>query len=430
MKKTIGVIGLWHLGCVLCAAWYRLGNKVIGFDYDKERVDRLNNGEPPLFEPNLSETLSRGLLEKSVRFSTDLRQLAECDCIFLSYDTPVSEDDSSDTSILTKSVSDVSSVMKNDSVLIVSSQSPAGFCRQLRDHLKNANTSLELACSPENLRLGEAIDCYLNPGRIILGTAAPEAEKKCRALFSCIQAEIVSMNLESAEMVKHGINSFLSSSIVFANQLADLCEMTGARIADVIRGMKTDPRIGSKAYLSPGIGFSGGTLGRDLKVLDRINEENCGDAKLFGMVHRMNGERKHSIVRRIRNILGGVKAKKICFLGITYKPGTSTLRRSLPLEIVRLLLKDGAVVSVFDPKADYSELTARDPFLIAGNIPEAADAADMLVLATEWSEFKRFDWAPVAKTMRRPVFFDTRNFLDKKTLSACGFQYFSIGESG
>jgi UDPglucose 6-dehydrogenase len=427
MQKTIGVIGLWHLGCVLSASWYKLGNRVVGFDYDAARIQNLNQGIPPLYEPELQETIQQGLADGRIAYSDNAGSLSDCDYIFLAYDTPVGDNDSSDTTILERSVRDAAAVMKPGAVLIVSSQSPAGFCRVLRDHLKKADASLDIAYSPENLRLGEAIACYLNPGRIILGTADPNTEAKCGDLFSQIRADLIAMNLESAEMVKHGINAFLSTSIVFANHLADLCEMTGGRIEDVLRGLKTDPRIGPRAYLSPGIGFSGGTLGRDLQVMDGINERNGGAASLFGVVHRLNKERKHTILDRVERILGGLEGKTIGILGLTYKPGTSTLRRSLPLEIAVLLATGGARLRAYDPKADYSELTGPAVFETAASLPEAATHADLLVLLTEWPEFRTFDWPSVLSLMKSPVIFDTKNSLDGQALARAGFQYHSIG---
>lgn len=428
MNQSIGVMGLWHLGCVLCASWYKLGKNVVGFDYDEERIEKLNKGIPPLFEPYLAETIQEGLLKKSLEFSSNVDALSKCDFIFLSYDTPVLDDDSSDTSILEKSIKDVRYVMKKGAVLIVSSQSPVGFCTEMRNVLREKDKSLDLAYSPENLRLGEAIECYLNPGRIILGTECSEAEQKCKTLFSEISGDVLAMNLESAEMVKHGINSFLSTSIVFANHLADICELSGARIDDVVRGIKSDPRIGQKAYLSPGIGFSGGTLGRDLKVLDNINQNNNGYATLFGSIHRLNTERKLSIIRRVDKLLGGSGKHTIGVLGLTYKPGTSTLRRSLPLEIINLFIERGYIVNAYDPKADYEELEEKPKFNIASDIPSTADSADILILFTEWNDFKVYDWEKIPLKMNRPIFYDTKSFLDEQTMRSFGFEYYSVGK--
>ncbi len=427
-SKKIGVIGLWHLGSVLCASWAKLGFKVVGFDYDKECVNNLSKGIPPVFEPNLSETIKKFVEKGSLNFSNRLDDLNKCDFIFLSYDTPVSENDSSDLTILEESVNDIKNIMKNNSILIVSSQSPAGYCSILRKILKDQNDSLELAYSPENLRLGEAIECYLNPGRIILGIPNKNTEKKCLSLFKNITDNIITMNLESSEMVKHGINSFLANSVVFSNNLSDLCEKTGANIDDVVSGMKSDPRIGKKAYLSPGIGFSGGTLGRDLKVLEKINQDSLGLAPIFGFIHKTNIERKEIIKDKVLKILNDCNGKNIGILGLTYKPGTSTLRRSLPLEIVNLLIDEKVLVKVYDPKADYSELRDKPKFTIANNIEEVSVDSDILVLFTDWPEFQDCDWLQIKNLLNKAIIFDTKNFLNSTLLEEKGFKYYSLGK--
>ena len=193
-------------------------------------------------------------------------------------------------------------------------------------------------------------------------------------------------------------------SIVYANHIADICEEKGALIDDVIRGIKSDVRIGQKAYLSPGIGFSGGTLGRDLKVLDSVNVSSNGFAKLFGTIHELNGERKFAILKKTEKILNGIEGRTVSILGLTYKPGTSTLRRSLPLEIVDLFLSKKAKIKVYDPKADYSELDYESNFEISKNIEEVAKNSDILILLTEWEEFKTYDWLSVIGSMNKKIF--------------------------
>jgi len=427
MHKKIGVIGLWHLGCIVSVSWSKLGYHVTGFDHNEKRIQNLQNGIPPIFEPDLEKLTGENIRNKTLNYSSDVKSLSECDFIFLCYDTPVRDDDSSDTSILEKSVEDIVQVMKDNSILIISSQSPVGYCSQLREKMKSYNNTIDLAYSPENLRLGEAINCYLNPGRIILGTTDKDTELKCTELFNKISDDIIKMSLESAEMVKHGINSFLSMSIVFTNHLADICEDKGARIDDVVRGMKSDVRIGSKAYLAPGIGFSGGTLGRDLKVLDLVNNESKGFAKIFGTIHEFNNERKYAILNKVDKILKGIEGKSLGILGLTYKPGTSTLRRSLPLEIVQLFLSKKAIIKVYDPKADYAELSHNPDFGIAENIQDAVRDSDILILLTEWDEFKKFDWSSVASLMKNKIFFDAKNVFDESKMSKFGFKYYSIG---
>jgi len=419
----IGVFGLWHLGCVIAASWSKIGNQVIGYDYDDENINNLKKGIPPLFEPHLEETINESLNKGFLTFTSNINDLSDCDYIFLSYDTPVDEKDNSDTLILINSIIDLKNVLKNNAIVIISSQSPVGYCSDFRDILRNHNpcSTLELAYSPENLRLGDAINCYLNPDRIILGTKNKETLLKCLELFNQIEISdnILCMSLESAEMVKHGINSFLAMSIVFANHLADICSDKGANIRDVVWGLKTDSRIGKKAYLTPGIGFSGGTLGRDLKVLKLAN--GGGYAKLFETIYELNSERKKSIVYKIEHRFGNLKNKNIGILGLTYKPGTSTLRRSLPIEIINLLYNKEAKIYAFDPKADYDEISNTEKiFNICSSITELIDNCEYLVLLTEWQDFKDFDWSKVNKNIS---ILDTKNFLN---INLEKIKYYSI----
>lgn len=427
MGFKIGVTGLWHLGCVISVSWSKLGFNTIGFDYDKERVEKLKAKKPPIFEPLLEEEIANGFKHDLLKYSSELKDLSDCDFIFLSYDTPVREDDSSDLAILQKSVADASQIMKDGAVIIVSSQSPVGYCNELRNILHEYNPALDIAYSPENLRLGEAIKCYLDPGRIILGTHSEETQEKCKQLFSTITENIITMNLESAELVKHGINSFLAMSIVFANNLAEICEDNKARIDDVVKGIKSDERIGPKAYLSPGIGFSGGTLGRDLVVLNEKNKLTNGYADLFGFLHSSNNKRKNVIVEKVKKIFGSYRDKTIGVLGLTYKPGTSTLRRSLPLEIVDLLLSNDIKVRVYDPKADYSELKGDIKFTVEKSISDLALNVDLLLLLTDWKEFIEFDWNKISSEDKKVILLDTKNCLDENYLKEIGIQYYSIG---
>lgn len=424
---NIGVIGLWHLGCVICSAWTKLGFNVIGFDHNGRRIEDLNKGIPPIYEPGLRKSLQKAHGNELLSFSNNIRTLSNCNIIFISYDTPVLDDDSSDTTVLISSVIDASKIMKENAIIIISSQSPVGLCRYLRGILKKRDKSFDIAYSPENLKLGEAIKCYMNPGRIILGTANDISRSKCEKLFNYITKDIVTMDLESAEMVKHGINSFLATSITFANNLADICEYVGANILDVVKGMKSDSRIGTKSYLSPGIGFSGGTLGRDLKVLAKLNEDKLGPATLFEYIHDNNNNRKHSIVNKIKKMLSGISGRSLGILGLTYKPGTSTLRRSLPLEIVQLLSDMGALITVYDPRADYSELTNNATFKIANSIEEATRNRDLIVLLTEWPEFNDINWADISTNSQELIIFDTKNFLDSSRIIKNGIKYYSIG---
>lgn len=410
---TIGVSGLWHLGCVLCASWAELGHRVLGFDLDEQLLQNLREGRPPIFEPGLEEALAH----PKVSWAGSVQDLEQCEVVFIAIDTPVDDQDRSLTRCLEEQMAMLGPLLPDGALVVVSSQSPVGFCRKLRGLLQDHNPTLELAYSPENLRLGEALRCYREPGTVVIGAATEETAARCRELFSPTQATLQCMSLESAEMAKHGINTFLAMSIVYTNELANLCETTGADVSQVVAVMKSDPRIGMRAYLEPGVGFSGGTLGRDLRVLG----SQGGD--FFEQLWQRNAGRKDHIVRR----LGSVGGKQIGVLGLTYKPGTSTLRRSLPLAVVCDLQVAGAFVRVYDPKADFSELPEGIVVERAGSPLEAARQADVLLLLTAWPEFLQQNWGQLASVMKEPVIFDCKNCLDRATVEQAGFAYLSLG---
>ena len=430
-ETTIGICGLWHLGCVLSAAWTKLGFPVIGFDDEKDKIAQLKDGKPPLYEPNLEQTLATQLGEGRLQFTDRIDELHHCDFVFIAFDTPVLENDQCDLTPLQKAIDGLAGTLQGDTVVVVSSQTPVGTCSRFRAQLQRKSAATELVYSPENLRLGQAIECYLNPGRVILGAASEDARQKALALFRVIDAEIITMNLASAEMVKHAINSFLATSIVFADHLADLCEASGADISDVVGGMKSDDRIGPRAYLSPGIGFSGGTLGRDLRVLSELGASLGRETMIYDAIHDFNTDRKNVIVDRVAALLGGqISRQTIAVLGLTYKPGTSTLRRSVPFEIAQMLSRMGAKVKAYDPRADYTELTATPDFDICRSVDDALQDSDLTLLLTEWPEFRQYDWDRGATLMRHKCVFDAKNFLADTGLPEKGFRYAGVGRTG
>ncbi len=413
-RANVGVSGLWHLGCVLCASWAQLGHRVLGFDTDEQLLQNLRQGRPPIYEPGLEEALAH----PKVSWAGSVEDLSQCDVVFVAIDTPVDDHDRSLTQCLDDQMRMLSPCLADGTLVVISSQSPVGFCAKLRRQLQDHNPTLELAYSPENLRLGEALRCYRQPGTIVIGAATADTAERCRELFGVFEAQLLCMSLESAEMAKHGINSFLAMSIVYTNELANLCEETGADVSQVVQVMKNDPRIGARAYLEPGVGFSGGTLGRDLRVL---GGNPGGD--FFENLWQRNAARKDHIVRR----LGSLAGKRIGVLGLTYKPGTSTLRRSLPLAVVCDLQAAGASVRAYDPKADFSELPEGVTVDRAASALEAARGAEVLLLLTAWPEFLELDWAALAGVMNGKVVFDCKNCLNRASLEGAGLAYLSLG---
>ncbi len=419
MTERIAVVGLWHLGCSVTAAWLRLGKRVTGIEFDAGRSGGLRGGHAPLFEPGLDQALAAGLAQGALTVSDTPTAVSGCSFVFVAYDTTVGDDDSSDLTPIEEALERIAPSLDKDAIVIISAQLPVGTSRRLRQHLRTVAATVELVYSPENLRLGEAVACYLRPGHIVIGEESREAGDQVAALFAPMQARIFRMNLPSAEMTKHCINSFLATSVTLANQWADIAAVMGADFRDIAPVLRADPRIGERAYITPGIGFSGGTLGRDLRVLEQVNRERLdAAAPLFGDVWRYNQRRRGVVARRAATLLGGLEGRRIALLGMTYKPGTSTLRQSLPLAVARDLLSRGARVAAHDPRADWSEVAAPEGLTVATSAYEAAAGADLLVLLTEWPEYRELDFARLARDARGCVLLDTKGFLADKAPEA------------
>ena len=429
MTGALGVVGLWHLGCCVTAGWLRLGHTVRGVEFDPAVVAGLRRGEPPLYEPGLAEVLAEGLAAGRASFGVEPGAVKGCSVVFIAYDTPVGPDDASDLTPIRTALEACAPHLDPGAIVVVSAQLPVGTARQLRTRLQALAPAAELVYSPENLRLGEAIRCYLEPGHIVIGAEERWAGDAVEALFSPMRARVYRMNLPSAEMTKHCINSFLATSVTVANQWADICGAVGADFADVSAVLRADPRIGARAYITPGIGFSGGTLGRDLRVLEEVSESALGGgAPLFGEVWRYNQRRVEVVARRATEILGGLASRRIGLLGMTYKPGTSTLRRSLPLAVALDLLGHGAAVSAHDPRADWQEVDVPEGLVIADSPYAAAESADLVVLLTEWPEYRDLDFSRLAKAMARPFVLDTKGFLRPRVdaLAAAGLRLLGL----
>jgi len=429
MKNKIGVVGLWHLGCVISASWAKLGGVVVAVDFDEERIQKLSQGISPIYEPGLDEILKEGVDNGSIQFSSAPSSLSSCDYVFIAHDTPVGEDDMPNISGVEDDFNKIISHLKDGALIIVSAQLAVGVARRLRKRLKSENASLELVYSPENLRLGEAINCYTNPGHIVIGGDTEDAINSATKLFANIPCTMVKMNLPSAEMAKHGINSYLAVSVGLTNELANQCERSGASISDVVSVMRLDPRIGKSAYLSAGIGYSGGTLGRDLAVLDSKGSELFKTPWIINGARRGNAERFSYPAQRLKKELSNINGSNLALLGMTYKAGTSTLRRSLPLAIATDFAGQGAMIRIFDPKADWSEMPEIDRIQIFGDAYSCAHGVDAILLLTDWPEFLDLDFIKLKNQMRGNLIFDTKGQLSSKYdhLERLGLKILAVG---
>jgi len=424
----LAVFGLWHLGTVTAACTAAVGVPTVAIDLDRERIARLAQGEPPLFEPGLAELIQSGLSAGALAFSTDIAAAAAADVVWICHDTPVDEDDRADVEAVLRQTEMLFPHLKNGAVILVSAQLPVGSVTALEQAFapQSGGRIVSFACSPENLRLGRAIEVFRNSGRIVVGVRDQRVRAVLEPLLHKFCDNLIWVSVESAEMVKHGLNSFLAMSVTFANELFTLCEQVGADAAEVEKGLRSDPRIGPGAYVRPGPAFAGGTLARDVQFLRGLaNEKGLSLPVIDGII---TSNRHHGgwAYRQLARILKPLSGRTIGVLGLAYKPGTSALRRSLSVELIRALLNDRVHVQAFDPHVT----SLPDELKLVRLCPDARSAAsgvDALVVANESKEFRALSADELAGAMKGPVVIDAGRFLGGTIGPDKRFSLISVG---
>ncbi len=421
-KPQVVVLGLWHLGSVTAACCAK-HFATIGLDFDEELVAGLRQGHAPVFEPDLNELIAQGTQKHSLSFTTDARAAcANADVLWLTYDTPVNDHDESDVTFVLDRLRRALPHLPNGALVLISSQLPVGTCASLEKEFPQ----FHFACSPENLRLGRALDAFEKAERVIVGLRTDAKRALLEQLFQPFTPQVLFMRTESAEMVKHALNSFLAVSITFINEIARLCEHTGADAKEVSAGLKSDIRIGPKAYLGPGGPFAGGTLARDVVSLTQIAQRNGEHIDLIPAIKRSNDLHRGWAFRKLQSRLGNLRGQTIAVLGLVYTPNTDTLRRSAAVELCLQLLAAGAHVQAFDPalKSLPSELAG---ITLAPELPAALQDADAAVICTEWPSFREANWSGLIPALRRPLIVDANNFLAASLHQLPNVEHISVG---
>ena len=423
------VLGLWHLGSVTAACLASVGHEVTGLDSNSGIVEKLQKAEPPVSEPGLDGLIREGINAGQLRFTSDAKiAISSAEVLWVTYDTPVDENDQADVEFVFEEVLKLLSFLSIDTTVLVSSQLPVGSIRRFEDISaeKYPEKNIRFAYSPENLRLGKSLDVFLHPDRVIIGVRRQEDREILNRLLGSITDNILWMGVESAEMTKHAINAFLGMSITFINEIASICENIGADAHEVETGLKSETRIGPAAYLSPGAAFAGGTLARDIEFLKDIGSSNNLVNPLISAVRKSNDEHKKWIQRRLFAVLGGLKGKRIAVWGLTYKPGTNTLRRSLSVEMCNWLQEQGAEIAVHDP----SKCELPDNWLgevVRSKTPLGAlEGACALVIATQWPEYREINVSDVENIVGQLAVFDSNRFLSDFNKSPV-ISYYSVG---
>jgi len=426
----ISVVGLWHLGSVTASCLAEKGYNVIAFDNDDKIINNFNEGILPIFEPGLEHLININKTKGTLTFSSDPLSISNSELIWVTFDTPVNDQDIADVEFVINHTITLFPYFKQDSVVLISSQLPVGSVSYLESLYFNKfpERNVSFACSPENLRLGKAIDVFMNPDRIIVGIRNEEAKPKLNNILSSITENIIWMKVESAEMTKHALNAFLATSVVFINELAVLCEHVGASANEVEQGLKSELRIGKKAYLRPGSAFDGGTLARDLTYLVEKEIEHNLSSIFFSSILQSNESHKSWVVNKISAEFPSLKDKKIGILGLTYKSGTNTLRRSTAIEICNLLHNKGAKITAFDPSMTSLPSSLANFITLESVIDEVIIGKDAVIVATEWPVFKELSTFDFSRLSNKLLIFDANSFLQNE-LNIPGIRYISIGKS-
>jgi len=425
----ICVLGLWHLGTVTAACLAAGGHHVVGLDFDEKVIANLKNGQPPLFEPGLEDLVKRGMADNKLEFSKDIDQAVRgAQVIWVTYDTPVDGNDRADVDFVVEQIIRIFSDLEDGQQLLISSQLPVGSVRHLEEMLIEARSDLvvSFACSPENLRLGKAISAFTQPDRVVIGVRNEASKKIYSELLAPFTDHIEWMSVESAEMTKHALNAFLATSVTFINEIAIICEQVGADAKEVERGLKSESRIGQKAYLGPGGAFAGGTLARDVAFLTQLGKQYDIPVQLFPAIKASNDTHKNWARRRLGQLFGNLKGKTITVWGLTYKPGTDTLRRSSAIELCEWLLKKGVQVQAHDPVVKNLPDEYKQVKLCASPL-DAAQKADALVVATEWPIYRSVEMGKVISAMNTPYVLDVNRFLDSAIEALPEIKYVSVG---
>jgi UDPglucose 6-dehydrogenase len=425
------VYGLWHLGCVTAACTAAGGHRVIGLDADQNVIADLRHGKAPIQEPGLDDLLARQIALGNLSFTSDaIVALSDAEVLWVCFDTPVTDQDEADVDFLRQRLDAVADALRPGALVLISSQVPVGFTASLARRWQGRD--LQFAYSPENLRLGTAIDAFTKPDRVIIGTQDRDDRQthtRVAQLFLPYARSTEAMSIESAEMSKHALNAFFAMSIAFANELARLCEAVGADARDVARALKSEARIGPRAYLSPGGAFAGGTLARDVRFLMGFGREHHVDTSLMSAVVASNDVHKKWSADRVKRLLAGAADPVVALLGLVYKVGTSTLRRSASVELARQLHDAGMKVRAFDPAVTALPAELQKSIELCSSLEQALVGADVAVVGTPWPQFLKVPADELIRLMRRPNVVDPAWSMPGNVAGDSRIAYFATGRN-
>ncbi len=432
---NIAVIGTGYVGLVTGTCFAETGNNVICVDIDEKKVEMMRNGKVPIYEPHLDVIFDRNIQQKRLQFTTSLKEAVDqSQIIFLALPTPPGEDGSADLSYVLKVAEELGEIMTEYKVIIDKSTVPVGTAEKVREAaLLKAQVDFDVVSNPEFLREGFAVDDFLKPDRVVIGTSSAKARKILEKLYRPFVRQgnpIYFMDERSAELTKYAANAFLATKITFMNEIANFCELVGADVDSVRKGVGSDTRIG-KRFLFPGIGYGGSCFPKDVQALVKSGKEEGYDFRIVQAVMDINQKQKQTLVKKVKRYYGGdIKGKTFALWGLAFKPDTDDIREAPALYIIDELLEAGAKIKAFDPEA-MENVKGRigEKIEYCSNQYEALDGADALLIATEWPVFRTPDFEKVKSKLNESVIFDGRNLYDLTNMRDNEFYYESVGRT-
>ena len=430
---NVCVVGTGYVGLVTGACLAELGMNLICVDNDSQKIDLLKQGKFSIYEPGLEDLVVKNMKEGRLRFSSSIEEGLRLSLVlFIAVGTPSKNDGSADLRAVEEVAKEVSGCMNGYKVVVMKSTVPVGTSRWLKRLIQEHQprpTPFDVVSNPEFLREGSAIEDFMRPDRVIIGAESEQAIAIMKDIYNAlylIETPFVITSLETAEMIKYATNAFLATKVTFINEIANLCEKVGADVHHVARAMGLDGRIGKK-FLHPGPGYGGSCFPKDTRALSKIAQERGYKFKILDSVIEVNEEQKQRMVNKVKEKAGDLKGKTIGILGLSFKPNTNDIRESSSIAIIRGLLALGAKVKAYDPAA-MEEAKALFPELEFGkDAYDVADGADVLVLVTEWNQFRRLDLLRIKDLLKSPIFIDLRNVYDPDQMKQLGFNYCGVG---
>jgi len=430
---NISVIGTGYVGLVTGACFAEFGVNVTCVDVDAAKIDKLNNGVIPIYEPGLDQIVEKNVKAGRLHFTTDIKSAVEsAKVVFLAVGTPPKEDGSPDMSFYRQAAKDVAEAMNGYKVLVTKSTVPIGTGKWLREFVTEnmaADTTFGVASNPEFLREGAAIDDFMRPDRVVIGSNEDEAIEVMKELYRplyLIETPIVITSLEAAELIKYAANAFLATKITFINEVANLCDAIGCDVHDVARGMGMDNRIGRK-FLHPGPGYGGSCFPKDTRALTTVADQFGVETLIVDAVIEANERQRGAMIPKIEALVGGLSGKRIGVLGLSFKPETDDMRESPAIEIIHSMIAKGATVRAFDPVAMDEAKHYVNGIEYASDEYDAIAGADALVIITEWNQFRALDMNKVRQLLKAPKIADLRNIYEPSDMRELGFEYIGVG---